>query len=143
MPSTIQDHRDAVTIPIPEDFRCPITLEVFRDPVCTCDGQTYEREAIEEIFRRRRRDPITRGLEPARSPLTNLELRDIVLVPNIALKNGIQAFLAMRPDLKRKPAKVLLHDVKAIVDAFERESDNRKQDLRTTIERLKKENQNL
>ncbi|EKX44918.1 hypothetical protein GUITHDRAFT_62234, partial [Guillardia theta CCMP2712] len=28
-------------------FFCPVTNEIMRDPVCTSDGKTYEREAIE------------------------------------------------------------------------------------------------
>lgn len=32
---------------MPNDFLCPITHEVLRDPVLTVDGQTYERAAIE------------------------------------------------------------------------------------------------
>lgn len=29
-----------------EDVSCPITLEVFQDPVIAKDGQTYERQVI-------------------------------------------------------------------------------------------------
>ena len=34
----------------PDDFVCPITYEVMRDPVCASDGRTYERSAIEEVL---------------------------------------------------------------------------------------------
>ncbi len=34
-------------IEIPEEYMCPITQELMLDPVFTYDGQTYEREAIE------------------------------------------------------------------------------------------------
>ena len=71
--------------------RCPITHEVFRDPVVASDGHTYEREAIESwIFidnigssaccRRRRR----------LSPMTGLPLETYVLLPNHALKKAIE-----------------------------------------------------
>uniref|UniRef100_A0A7N0ULV8 U-box domain-containing protein 12 n=1 Tax=Kalanchoe fedtschenkoi TaxID=63787 RepID=A0A7N0ULV8_KALFE len=33
---------------IPEDFRCPISLELMKDPVIVSTGQTYERDCIEK-----------------------------------------------------------------------------------------------
>ncbi|XP_042511252.1 U-box domain-containing protein 13-like isoform X2 [Macadamia integrifolia] len=33
---------------IPDDFRCPISLELMRDPVIVSTGQTYERSCIEK-----------------------------------------------------------------------------------------------
>lgn len=44
-----------------ESILCPITLDVFRDPVCTSIGHTYEREALQQAFRQHGYiDPITR-----------------------------------------------------------------------------------
>lgn len=40
---------------------CPLTAELYADPVCTSDGHTYEREAIEEAWR------VGRELAEARS----------------------------------------------------------------------------
>ena len=34
-------------IKVPEEFVCPITMELFKDPVVAADGFTYERRAIE------------------------------------------------------------------------------------------------
>jgi hypothetical protein len=34
----------------PNEFLCPITLELMRDPVVAKDGHTYERKAIEDWF---------------------------------------------------------------------------------------------
>jgi hypothetical protein len=34
----------------PNEFLCPITLELMRDPVLAKDGHTYERKAIEDWF---------------------------------------------------------------------------------------------
>jgi U-box domain len=31
---------------VPEEFRCPITHEVMRNPLVSCYGQSYERNAI-------------------------------------------------------------------------------------------------
>lgn len=44
-----------------ESILCPITLDVFHDPVCTCIGHTYEREPLQQAIRLHGySDPITR-----------------------------------------------------------------------------------
>ncbi len=68
----------------PNEHLCPITYEVMRDPVIAVDGHAYEREAIEEWFRRR--GPV--------SPKTGLALESEVLTPNHALKSLIQDWAA-------------------------------------------------
>lgn len=42
-------------------LRCPITLEVMRDPVIDNEGNTYEREAILKWIHRKHTSPITRA----------------------------------------------------------------------------------
>ena len=44
---------------VPHEFLCPITLDIMTDPVCTCDGHTYERSAIEEHLRKSNISPKT------------------------------------------------------------------------------------
>ena len=53
---------------VPRAFVCPITCEVFSDPVFTADGMTYEREAIATWLKDNRTSPLTN----ARLPHTNL-----------------------------------------------------------------------
>ncbi len=65
---------------------CPITGEIYEDPVCTVDGQCYERKAIEEWFRRGNRT----------SPVTGMALASLQLIPNYALRSVIDL-------LKRTP----------------------------------------
>jgi serine/threonine protein kinase len=60
---------------------CPITLELFRNPVLAQDGHTYEREAIENWIR-------TNGT----SPLTRQQLSLEHLYPNIIVKQLVAAF---------------------------------------------------
>ncbi|XP_044507525.1 U-box domain-containing protein 26-like [Mangifera indica] len=69
-----------LSIQIPYHFRCPISLELMRDPVTVCTGQTYDRPSIESwIATGNTTCPVTRG------PLT-----DFTLIPNHTLRRLIQ-----------------------------------------------------
>ncbi|KAL5806759.1 hypothetical protein ACOSQ4_029492 [Xanthoceras sorbifolium] len=63
----------------PADFRCPITLEMMRDPVVVATGQTYDRQSI-SIW-------IESGHNTC--PKTGQSLVHTNLIPNTALKNLI------------------------------------------------------
>ncbi|KAM7521874.1 hypothetical protein LguiA_011776 [Lonicera macranthoides] len=68
---------------VPDYLCCKITLDIFRDPVITPSGFTYERAVIiDHIHKVGQFDPITR--EP---------LYQSQLVPNLAIKEAVQAFL--------------------------------------------------
>lgn len=68
---------------VPEYLCCKITLDIFRDPVVTPSGVTYERAVILEHLRKVGNfDPITR--EP---------LKAEQLAPNLAIKEAVQDFL--------------------------------------------------
>ena len=69
-------------IVVKDIFTCPITTELMVDPVICSDGHTYERYAIEEWFKH--------GKDT--SPKTNLPLANRNLIPNIALRQGIEAY---------------------------------------------------
>lgn len=43
-----------------DSLRCPITCEIFRDPVTGEDGHTYERDAITDWLRKNSTSPLTR-----------------------------------------------------------------------------------
>ena len=79
----------------PDEFLCPITLELFREPVIAADNNTYERSAILRWFRDGRRT----------SPTTNKKLKTIQVQPNITLRGSINSFLqkndVMREQLQR------------------------------------------
>jgi hypothetical protein len=64
---------------IPEEFICPITLEIMYDPVLCEDGHTYERSAILLL-----RDSV--------SPLTRTPINRKNLIPNRALKETINTY---------------------------------------------------
>lgn len=65
--------------PLPESFYCPITCDLMVDPTIAPDGNSYEREAIENWIRANGMSPLTR------IPVTLSDLR-----PNNALYELIQ-----------------------------------------------------
>ncbi|XP_050371425.1 putative E3 ubiquitin-protein ligase LIN-1 isoform X1 [Argentina anserina] len=65
---------------IPQDFLCPLSGELFEDPVTLETGQTFERSAIRVWFDEGNRTcPVTgRALESLAVPLTNLILKRVI-----------------------------------------------------------------
>ncbi|XP_074573283.1 U-box domain-containing protein 43-like [Curcuma longa] len=80
-----ENHDDSLVEPIYEAFLCPLTKQVMRDPATIENGQTFEREAIEDWFKKCRDN----GRRPT-CPLTNKELKSTELNPSIALRNTIE-----------------------------------------------------
>ncbi|ERN17178.1 U-box domain-containing protein 44 [Amborella trichopoda] len=78
-----------------DSFICPLTKQVFRDPVTIENGQTFEREAIEKWFR----ECIDTGRPPI-CPLTSKELKSTDLKPSIALRNTIEEWTARNEAVK-------------------------------------------
>lgn len=64
----------------PDEFICPITRELMKEPVIATDGYSYEREAIESWINTPNRS----------SPMTNLPLQTTILTLNRSLKTAIQ-----------------------------------------------------
>ncbi|WVZ56168.1 hypothetical protein U9M48_006739 [Paspalum notatum var. saurae] len=69
-----------VELAIPAHFRCPISLDLMRDPVTAPTGITYDRESIEAWLDTGR----------ATCPVTHAPLRHEDLVPNHAIRRVIQ-----------------------------------------------------
>ena len=67
---------DQFTNIVPDEFICPITLELMKDPVMASDGNSYERSEIENWFK----------LGNKTSPKTNDILEYTLLIPNNNLK---------------------------------------------------------
>lgn len=68
---------------VPDYLCCRITLDIFRDPVITPSGVTYERAIIlDHLEKVGKFDPITR------EPLNSSQL-----IPNLAIKEAVQAYL--------------------------------------------------
>ncbi|CAI9759172.1 unnamed protein product [Fraxinus pennsylvanica] len=64
---------------IPDDFRCPISLELMKDPVIVSTGQTYERSCIEKWLKA--------GHDTC--PKTQQALTSTTLTPNYVLRSLI------------------------------------------------------
>ncbi|KAE8705469.1 U-box domain-containing protein 11 [Hibiscus syriacus] len=69
---------------IPEDFLCPISLELMRDPVIVSTGQTYERPYIQRWI----------DCGNAKCPKTQQKLINITLTPNYVLRSLITQWCA-------------------------------------------------
>ena len=82
--------RKMSTPSIPNEWLCPITLSIMRDPVIAADGHSYERTAIENWI-------AAAGSRPARSPKTNEAFLSYQLLPNHALRSTINDFLQKYP----------------------------------------------
>ncbi|KIX92666.1 uncharacterized protein Z520_11695 [Fonsecaea multimorphosa CBS 102226] len=44
---------------VPQEYRCPISHDLFQDPVCTSDGFRFDRKAIEFWYRDHKSNPLT------------------------------------------------------------------------------------
>ncbi|XP_021716169.1 U-box domain-containing protein 13-like [Chenopodium quinoa] len=67
------------SVVIPDDFRCPISLELMKDPVIVSTGQTYERSCIEKWI----------GAGHNTCPKTQQSLQNSSLTPNYVLRSLI------------------------------------------------------
>lgn len=72
---------------IPHLFRCPISLDLFEDPVTLCTGQTYDRSSIERW--------LSQG--NLTCPVTMQKLHDLSIVPNHTLRHLIDQWLQFYP----------------------------------------------
>ncbi|KAJ1271085.1 hypothetical protein BS78_06G102100 [Paspalum vaginatum] len=85
---------------IPHLFRCPISLDIFTDPVTLCTGQTYDRPCIERWLAAGHRT----------CPVTMQPLGDAVLVPNRTLRHLIERWLSADQKIPDEPTAVAAAD---------------------------------
>ncbi|KAG5236824.1 hypothetical protein OIU76_011628 [Salix suchowensis] len=79
-----EDLKKPDTLQIPDDFLCPISLELMRDPVIVATGQTYERSYMQ------------RWIDTGNStcPKTQQKLEHFTLTPNYVLRSLITQWCA-------------------------------------------------
>lgn len=74
-----EENKKPDSLVIPDDFRCPISLELMRDPVIVATGQTYERSYIQRWI----------DCGNTTCPKTQLKLQHLTLTPNYVLRSLI------------------------------------------------------
>ncbi|KAI4383847.1 hypothetical protein MLD38_009643 [Melastoma candidum] len=99
---TSSDGNQKVPIPIvPDDFRCPISLDLMKDPVIVSTGQTYERTCIEKWLEAGHRT----------CPKTQQILTSSTLTPNYVLRSLIAQWCEVNgiepPKPPSRPKKVI------------------------------------
>ncbi len=117
-----------IDIVIPNEFICPISLEIMLDPVICEDGHTYDRESIGIILN-------------DRSPITRQPINKNNLIPNRALRHLIESFLRSNPiiaeGLKEREEKARKEHEKEELERKELEEKKRKEQKQLEIVRRK------
>ncbi|XP_059439083.1 U-box domain-containing protein 8 [Corylus avellana] len=81
-----------MTTQLPDDFKCPISLEIMSDPVILSSGHTFDRSSIQRWLDAGHRS----------CPVTKLPLPDNpVLIPNHALRSLISNYTLLSPPKQR------------------------------------------
>ncbi|KAK3250653.1 hypothetical protein CYMTET_39973 [Cymbomonas tetramitiformis] len=72
---------------VPQEFMCPILLQLMTDPVIAADGHTYDRCGIEQWFQNNQQEH-----RPILSPMTGAVIGTTDLIPNYNIKKLIGDF---------------------------------------------------
>lgn len=127
---------------IPNQFLCPITLEIMGDPVICQDGYTYERKSILDLVN-------------SLSPMTREPIDKNKLIPNLAIKQLIKAYIdkngiklnrttnaetkaIAQPETRNSQLEELRRERIGVLERFEREQKEKEQ---ARIEAIQKEKQ--
>ncbi|KAK8970936.1 U-box domain-containing protein 21 [Platanthera guangdongensis] len=71
--------------PVPDHFRCPISLDIMKDPVTAPTGITYDRQCIEKWL----------DMGNSTCPVTNTALAYDDLIPNHTMRRLIQTWFSV------------------------------------------------
>lgn len=82
--NSAEDTKKQDSVVIPDDFLCPISLELMRDPVIVATGQTYERSYIQRWI----------DCGNVTCPKTQQKLENTTLTPNYVLRSLITQWCA-------------------------------------------------
>ncbi len=107
-----REYQEPDTNSIPDDFLCPLTLQMMYDPVTAPDGKIYEREVIAEWVKKNGTSPLTR--EP-------LEYNIQSFRTNWTLKKQIELFIYKQPLFLREQYKNKRHlNIRDIIPLIKR-----------------------
>ncbi|CAL0325196.1 unnamed protein product [Lupinus luteus] len=114
-------NKDQMTIP--HLFRCPISLDLFEDPVTLCTGQTYDRSSIEKWF----------SAGNLTCPVTMQRLHDPSIIPNNTLRHLIHQWLQLGPQFDPGNSATITTDslaaIKVTLESHEETLENKLQAL--------------
>jgi hypothetical protein len=88
---------------IPQNYKCPITLELFINPVVASDGNTYEFEAIQQVINTTMKSPLTGAVLPSASLFPNLNLRSEIMEFRSANKLFVPEHIPNQPHEHHHP----------------------------------------
>lgn len=74
--------QNGVSIEYPNEFKCPITQDIMKEPVVASDGHSYEKSALMSF--------LLKG--NGKSPLTREKLKTHIIISNINLKKRIREY---------------------------------------------------
>lgn len=75
-------NKNGIVWEYPNEFKCPITQDVMKDPVVASDGHSYERDALMSFLYKGN----------GKSPLTRETLNNKIIVTNVNLKKRIRDY---------------------------------------------------
>ncbi|CAF3418223.1 unnamed protein product [Rotaria sp. Silwood1] len=104
-------------------LRCPITMELFRDPVLAPDGHTYERQAIEQWIQRHGTSPMTRRPLSIEQLYSNRTVKELVDSFDILLREKNSRFI-LNVDVKKKNERPLVQTIRKTIYGAEWLSNN-------------------
>ena len=81
---------------IPEEFRCPISLDLMKEPVIAADGHSYDKTQINRWFQTNNTSPKTRDTLLCKNLFPNLELRN--RINDWLVENGKDPLLPYDPN---------------------------------------------
>ncbi len=81
---------------IPEEFRCPISLDLMKEPVIAADGHSYDKTQINRWFQTNNTSPKTRDALLCKNLFPNLELRN--RINDWLVENGKDPLLPYDPN---------------------------------------------
>lgn len=117
---------DEDMLEVPEQFICPITQELMKDPVVTKYGQSYERAAILEWIAKGKDCPLTRQPLSLSGIITNHSLRS--QIRSWQVKNELDITLVTNDPMERM-GMYFLCPFKEI-DETERTTDDEQEEIR-------------
>jgi U-box domain len=119
----------AIELSIPDEFLCPITHEIMRNPLLTRHGQTFEREAILNWL----------ANHDGRCPLTRKQLSVSDLIRHRALEAKIEAWCYVHGNrdvvVEATPSVILLTCLKSDFTINNKNRSNDNSNIRQGVRR--------